>query len=129
MNSIRGLVDDDDDDDEDDVEKVSWSGEPVGSMDGFLEKGDAIALTRHRPVPSQPGVYMRLSCLIFCCFAAGLAVGISWSIKETASSVHVGGQDHGFPKIDSTPSLPRQGSGYSLSSLFKGTKLSLCCRA
>nr|XP_023657984.1 spermatogenesis-defective protein 39 homolog isoform X3 [Paramormyrops kingsleyae] len=79
VNSI--VVDDDDDDDEDDVEKVSWSGEPVGS---------------------------------------GLAVGISWSIKETASSVHVGGQDHGFPKIDSTPSLPRQGSGYSLSSLFKG---------
>ena len=28
MNSISALVDDDDDDD---VEKVSWSGEPVGS--------------------------------------------------------------------------------------------------
>lgn len=29
MNSIRGLVDEDED--EEDVEKVSWSGEPVGS--------------------------------------------------------------------------------------------------
>ncbi|XP_076873091.1 spermatogenesis-defective protein 39 homolog isoform X2 [Brachyhypopomus gauderio] len=63
-----------DDDDEDDVEKVSWSGEPVGS--------------------------------------------ISWSVKETASSIRSGGE-HGFPKIDTTPSLPKQGSGYSLSSLFK----------
>ncbi|XP_036398415.1 spermatogenesis-defective protein 39 homolog [Megalops cyprinoides] len=71
VNSIRL----DDDDDEDDVEKVSWSGEPVGS--------------------------------------------ISWSIKETASSA---GQvrDQGFPKIDTAPSLSKQGSGYSLSSLFKG---------
>ncbi|KAK1795911.1 hypothetical protein P4O66_009016 [Electrophorus voltai] len=73
------LVDDDDDDDDDDgddddVEKVSWSGEPVGS--------------------------------------------ISWSVKETASSIRSGGE-HGFPKINTAPSLPKQGSGYSLSSLFK----------
>uniref|UniRef100_A0A671QWJ2 Spermatogenesis-defective protein 39 homolog n=1 Tax=Sinocyclocheilus anshuiensis TaxID=1608454 RepID=A0A671QWJ2_9TELE len=64
-----------DDDDEDDVEKVSWSGEPVGS--------------------------------------------ISWSVKETASSIR-SGSEQSFPKIDTTPSLSKQGSGYSLSSLFKG---------
>ncbi|XP_016336660.1 spermatogenesis-defective protein 39 homolog [Sinocyclocheilus anshuiensis] len=63
-----------DDDDEDDVEKVSWSGEPVGS--------------------------------------------ISWSVKETASSIR-SGSEQSFPKIDTTPSLSKQGSGYSLSSLFK----------
>uniref|UniRef100_A0A8B9HP50 Spermatogenesis-defective protein 39 homolog n=1 Tax=Astyanax mexicanus TaxID=7994 RepID=A0A8B9HP50_ASTMX len=70
VNSI--LVDDDDDDD--DVEKVSWSGEPIGS--------------------------------------------ISWSVKETASSFRSSGEQS-FPKIDTAPSLPKQGSGYSLSSLFK----------
>ncbi|KAI4877843.1 hypothetical protein NFI96_026912, partial [Prochilodus magdalenae] len=70
VNSI--LVDDEDDDD--DVEKVNWSGEPIGS--------------------------------------------ISWSVKETASSIRSGGEP-GFPKIDTTPSLPKQGSSYSLSSLFK----------
>ncbi|KAG5857679.1 spermatogenesis-defective protein 39 homolog [Anguilla anguilla] len=73
VNSIRLL---DDDDDEDEVEKVSWSGEPVGS--------------------------------------------ISWSIKETASSTQSTIRDQGFPKIDTTPTLTKQGSGYSLSSLFKG---------
>ncbi|XP_012680160.1 spermatogenesis-defective protein 39 homolog [Clupea harengus] len=76
VNSIRGLVDEEDDDD-DDVEKVSWSGEPIGS--------------------------------------------ISWSVKETASSIRSTGEarDQGFPKIDTAPSLPKQGSSYSLSSLFK----------
>ncbi|KAL2082254.1 hypothetical protein ACEWY4_022072 [Coilia grayii] len=75
VNSIRSLVDDDEDDD---VEKVSWSGEPIGS--------------------------------------------ISWSVKETASSIRSTGEarDQSFPKIDTAPSLPKQGSGYSLSSLFKG---------
>uniref|UniRef100_A0A8C1R5J2 Spermatogenesis-defective protein 39 homolog n=1 Tax=Cyprinus carpio TaxID=7962 RepID=A0A8C1R5J2_CYPCA len=63
------------DEDEDDVERVSWSGEPVGS--------------------------------------------ISWSVKETASSIR-SGSEQSFPKIDTTPSLSKQGSGYSLSSLFKG---------
>ncbi|XP_042602204.1 spermatogenesis-defective protein 39 homolog isoform X4 [Cyprinus carpio] len=77
VNSI--LVDDDDDDEEeeeeeDGVERVSWSGEPVGS--------------------------------------------ISWSVKETASSIR-SGSEQSFPKIDTTPSLSKQGSGYSLSSLFK----------
>uniref|UniRef100_A0A9J8D2L4 Spermatogenesis-defective protein 39 homolog n=1 Tax=Cyprinus carpio carpio TaxID=630221 RepID=A0A9J8D2L4_CYPCA len=70
VNSI--LVDEDED--EDDVERVSWSGEPVGS--------------------------------------------ISWSVKETASSIR-SGSEQSFPKIDTTPSLSKQGSGYSLSSLFK----------
>ncbi|XP_053345506.1 spermatogenesis-defective protein 39 homolog [Clarias gariepinus] len=64
----------DDDDDDDDVEKVSWTGEPVGS--------------------------------------------ISWSVKETASSIRSGGEQS-FPKINTAPSLPKQGSGYSLSSLFR----------
>ncbi|XP_039526036.1 spermatogenesis-defective protein 39 homolog isoform X1 [Pimephales promelas] len=72
VNSI--LVGDYDDDDEDDVERVSWTGEPVGS--------------------------------------------ISWSVKETASSIR-SGSEQSFPKIDTTPSLSKQGSGYSLSSLFK----------
>ncbi|KTF79087.1 hypothetical protein cypCar_00014038, partial [Cyprinus carpio] len=73
VNSI--LVDDDDDEEEEDgVERVSWSGEPVGS--------------------------------------------ISWSVKETASSIR-SGSEQSFPKIDTTPSLSKQGSGYSLSSLFK----------
>ncbi|KAI5619847.1 spermatogenesis-defective protein 39-like [Silurus asotus] len=71
VNSI--LVDEDDDDD--DVEKVSWSGEPIGS--------------------------------------------ISWSVKETASSIRSGGEQS-FPKINTAPSLPKQGSVYSLSSLFRG---------
>ncbi|XP_028809467.1 spermatogenesis-defective protein 39 homolog [Denticeps clupeoides] len=77
VNSIRGLVEDDCEDDED-VEKVSWSGEPVGS--------------------------------------------ILWGVKETASSLRTSGdtQNHGFPKIQHNPPLPRQSSGYSLSSLFKG---------
>ncbi|XP_067097491.1 spermatogenesis-defective protein 39 homolog isoform X2 [Osmerus mordax] len=74
VNSIRDLVDEDDDD----VEKVSWSGEPIGS--------------------------------------------IAWSVKETASSTRTttGEQrEMGFPKIDTAPSLPKNNSGYSLSSLFK----------
>ncbi|KAL0967571.1 hypothetical protein UPYG_G00253910 [Umbra pygmaea] len=76
VNSIRSLVEDEDD--EDDVEKVNWSGEPVGS--------------------------------------------ISWSVKETASSIRSTGEarDLSFPKIDTAPSLPKNSSGYSLSSLFKG---------
>ncbi len=48
-----------------------------------------------------------------------LRVGISWSVKETASSIR-SGSEQSFPKIDTTPSLSKQGSGYSLSSLFKG---------
>ncbi|KAG7272606.1 hypothetical protein CRUP_033115 [Coryphaenoides rupestris] len=76
VNSISALADEDDDDD--DVEKVSWSGEPVGS--------------------------------------------ISWSVKETASSLRPVGDSRelGFPKISASPSLPKNNSGYSLSSLFKG---------
>ncbi|CAL8315570.1 unnamed protein product [Merluccius merluccius] len=75
VNSISALVDEDDDDD--DVEKVSWSGEPVGS--------------------------------------------ISWSVKETASSLRPTGDSRelGFPKISASPSLPKNNSVYSLSSLFK----------
>ncbi|XP_055041911.2 spermatogenesis-defective protein 39 homolog isoform X2 [Misgurnus anguillicaudatus] len=72
--AVNSIFDEDDDDDEDDVERVNWSGEPVGS--------------------------------------------ISWSVKETASSGH-SGSEQGFPKIDTTPSLSKRGSGYSLSSLFK----------
>ncbi|XP_062857394.1 spermatogenesis-defective protein 39 homolog [Trichomycterus rosablanca] len=72
--AVKSILVDDDDDYEDDVEKITWSGEPVGS--------------------------------------------ISWSVKETASSIRSGGEQ-GFPKISTTPSLPKQGSGYSLSSLFK----------
>uniref|UniRef100_A0A8C1WSA5 Spermatogenesis-defective protein 39 homolog n=1 Tax=Cyprinus carpio TaxID=7962 RepID=A0A8C1WSA5_CYPCA len=73
VNSI--LVDDEEEEEEEDgVERVSWSGEPVGS--------------------------------------------ISWSVKETASSIR-SGSEQSFPKIDTTPSLSKQGSGYSLSSLFK----------
>nr|XP_055041910.1 spermatogenesis-defective protein 39 homolog isoform X1 [Misgurnus anguillicaudatus] len=50
---------------------------------------------------------------------SGEPVGsISWSVKETASSGH-SGSEQGFPKIDTTPSLSKRGSGYSLSSLFK----------
>uniref|UniRef100_A0A673MR07 Spermatogenesis-defective protein 39 homolog n=1 Tax=Sinocyclocheilus rhinocerous TaxID=307959 RepID=A0A673MR07_9TELE len=73
--AVNSILVDDDDEDEDDVERVSWSGEPVGS--------------------------------------------ISWSVKETASSIR-SGSEQSFPKIDTTPSLSKQGSGYSLSSLFKG---------
>uniref|UniRef100_A0A8C5ANN1 Spermatogenesis-defective protein 39 homolog n=1 Tax=Gadus morhua TaxID=8049 RepID=A0A8C5ANN1_GADMO len=77
VNSISALADEDDDDD--DVEKVSWSGEPVGS--------------------------------------------ISWSVKETASKLRPAGDSRelGFPKISASPSLPKNNSVYSLSSLFKGT--------
>ncbi|XP_064781081.1 spermatogenesis-defective protein 39 homolog isoform X2 [Oncorhynchus masou masou] len=76
VNSIRSLVEEEDE--EDDVEKVSWSGEPVGS--------------------------------------------ISWSVKETESSIRSTGEvrDQSFPKIHTAPSLPKNSSGYSLSSLFKG---------
>ncbi|CAL8392558.1 unnamed protein product [Arctogadus glacialis] len=75
VNSISALADEDDDDD--DVEKVSWSGEPVGS--------------------------------------------ISWSVKETASKLRPAGDSRelGFPKISASPSLPKNNSVYSLSSLFK----------
>uniref|UniRef100_A0A8C8BXP1 Spermatogenesis-defective protein 39 homolog n=1 Tax=Oncorhynchus tshawytscha TaxID=74940 RepID=A0A8C8BXP1_ONCTS len=75
VNSIRSLVEEEDE--EDDVEKVSWSGEPVGS--------------------------------------------ISWSVKETESSIRSTGEvrDQSFPKIHTAPSLPKNSSGYSLSSLFK----------
>ncbi|XP_029453521.1 spermatogenesis-defective protein 39 homolog [Rhinatrema bivittatum] len=77
VNSLREIVDDDDDD----LEKYSWSGEPVGS--------------------------------------------ISWSIKETSSNSRAAaeGRDQGQQKIRSSSSayaLPKQGSSYSLSSLFKG---------
>ncbi|KAJ3613558.1 hypothetical protein NHX12_019805 [Muraenolepis orangiensis] len=75
VNSITALVDEEEDED---VEKVSWSGEPVGS--------------------------------------------ISWSVKETASSLRPAGdlRELGFPKISASPSLPKNNSGYSISSLFKG---------
>ncbi|XP_056150492.1 spermatogenesis-defective protein 39 homolog isoform X2 [Lampris incognitus] len=54
---------------------------------------------------------------------SGEPVGsISWSVKETASSLWSAEdpREQGFPKIDTTPSLPKNSSGYSLSSLFKG---------
>lgn len=56
-------------------------------------------------------------------FACVWLPGISWSVKETASSIRSTGEarDQGFPKIDTAPSLPKQGSSYSLSSLFKGS--------
>lgn len=74
VNSIRQLVEDDD---EDDVEKVSWSGEPVGS--------------------------------------------ISWSVGETAAFNQRTEREPSFPKINTdTPSITKNNSGYSLSSLFKG---------
>ncbi|KAM4899446.1 spermatogenesis-defective protein 39 homolog isoform 2-T2 [Sylvia borin] len=75
VNSLRDIVDDDDDD----LERVSWSGEPVGS--------------------------------------------ISWSIKETASgsTSSLDGRDSSLQKGSSSyAALPKQGSSYSLSSLFKG---------
>ncbi|KAF4070826.1 hypothetical protein AMELA_G00278110 [Ameiurus melas] len=72
--AVNSILVGDDDDDDDDVEKVSWSGEPIGS--------------------------------------------ISWSVKETASSIRAGGEQS-FPKINTAPSLPKQGSVYSLSSLFR----------
>ncbi|TRY99918.1 hypothetical protein DNTS_020226 [Danionella cerebrum] len=72
--AVNSMLVDDDEDDVEDVERVSWSGEPVES--------------------------------------------ISWSVKETASSIR-SGSEQGFPRIDTTPSLSKQGSGYSLSSLFK----------
>uniref|UniRef100_A0A8C5TED6 Spermatogenesis-defective protein 39 homolog n=1 Tax=Malurus cyaneus samueli TaxID=2593467 RepID=A0A8C5TED6_9PASS len=75
VNSLRDIVDDDDDD----LERVSWSGEPVGS--------------------------------------------ISWSIKETASgsTSSLDGRDSSLQKGSSSYAvLPKQGSSYSLSSLFKG---------
>lgn len=53
---------------------------------------------------------------------SGEPVGsIAWSVKETASSSRTTGElrDMGFPKIDTAPSLPKNNSGYSLSSLFK----------
>ncbi|NWY43083.1 SPE39 protein, partial [Sylvia atricapilla] len=74
VNSLRDIVDDDDDD----LERVSWSGEPVGS--------------------------------------------ISWSIKETASgsTSSLDGRDSSLQKGSSSyAALPKQGSSYSLSSLFK----------
>ncbi|KAA0708760.1 Spermatogenesis-defective protein 39 -like protein [Triplophysa tibetana] len=50
---------------------------------------------------------------------SGEPVGsISWSVKETASS-NRSGSEPCFPKIDTTSSLSKQGSGYSLSSLFR----------
>ncbi|KAM6954698.1 spermatogenesis-defective protein 39 homolog [Aplochiton taeniatus] len=77
VNSIRSLVEEEEYED-DDVQKVSWSGEPIGS--------------------------------------------ISWSVKETASSSRstAEAKDQAFPKINTTPSLPKNNSVYSLSSLFKG---------
>uniref|UniRef100_A0A8C5TGW7 Spermatogenesis-defective protein 39 homolog n=1 Tax=Malurus cyaneus samueli TaxID=2593467 RepID=A0A8C5TGW7_9PASS len=80
VNSLRDIVDDDDDD----LERVSWSGEPVGS--------------------------------------------ISWSIKETASgsTSSLDGRDSSLQKGSSSYAvLPKQGSSYSLSSLFKGEVCSL----
>ncbi|CAL8315238.1 unnamed protein product [Lota lota] len=53
---------------------------------------------------------------------SGEPVGsISWSVKETASSLRPVGDSRelGFPKINASPSLPKNNSGYSLSSLFK----------
>uniref|UniRef100_A0A3P9HPH5 Spermatogenesis-defective protein 39 homolog n=1 Tax=Oryzias latipes TaxID=8090 RepID=A0A3P9HPH5_ORYLA len=38
VNSIRQLVEEDDDDDDDDTEKVSWSGEPVGSISWSIKE-------------------------------------------------------------------------------------------
>ncbi|KAM3860895.1 spermatogenesis-defective protein 39 homolog [Diretmus argenteus] len=76
VNSIRSLVEEEED--EDDVEKVSWSGEPIGS--------------------------------------------ISWSVKETASSLRTAGdaREQSFPKINTTPSLPKSSSGLYHLSLSPG---------
>ncbi len=102
--AVNSILVDDDEDEEDDVERVSWSGEPVGSMQSF-------------PYSLSYGLY-HLS-FIWMLITFCLCVGISWSVKETASSIR-SGSEQSFPKIDTTPSLARQGSGYSLSSLFKG---------
>uniref|UniRef100_A0A667XE47 Spermatogenesis-defective protein 39 homolog n=1 Tax=Myripristis murdjan TaxID=586833 RepID=A0A667XE47_9TELE len=69
--------------------------------DEFTKKQEVEPQLPHRVFPA--------SCFLF-------PAGISWSVRETASSL----REQSFPKIDTTPSLPKNSSGYSLSSLFKG---------
>lgn len=90
------------DQDDDDVEKVSWSGEPVGSKLVLLH------------VSGQSSV-------IGCRGSPPVFSGISWSVRETEVSNQRTAREPAFPKgVTDTPNVSKSNSGYSLSSLFKG---------
>lgn len=84
-------------DDDDDMQKVSWSGDPVGSKTVPLEHLWRISDRLHSSHPPP------------------VSSGISWSVRETeltSQSTEKGVAD--------TPSIVKSNSGYSLSSFFKG---------
>lgn len=95
VNSISHLVEEDDDED---VEKVSWSGEPVGSESVRILLCDWLQSLHSPPVSS----------------------GISWSVRETEVSNQRTEREAALPKGAATLSISKSNSGYSLSSLFKG---------
>lgn len=101
VNSISRLVEEDDDED---VEKVSWSGEPVGSESVSPDSRWRILLRDYLQSLHSPPVYS----------------GISWSVRETEVSNQRTEREAAPPKGAATPSISKSNSGYSLSSLFKG---------
>lgn len=100
VNSIGCLAEEDD---EEDVEKVNWSGEPVGS-----ETPD------HRWKILPCDWLQRLH-------SPPVSSGISWSVRETEVSNQRTQREPALPKGGADPpSISKSASGYSLSSLFKG---------
>lgn len=95
VNQISHMVENNDDDDN--LEKFSWSGEPVGS----------------KTVP--PEYLWRICDRLHSLHSSAVSSGISWSVRETELSNQ--GTEKG---VADTPSISKSNSGYSLSSLFKG---------
>lgn len=95
VNQISHMVEINNDDD--DMQKFSWSGDPVGSKTAPPECLWRIC-DRLRSSPSPP-----------------VSSGISWSVRETELSSQ--STEKG---VADTPSIVRSNSGYSVSSFFKG---------
>lgn len=96
VNQISHMVEMNNDDD-DDMQKFSWSGDPVGSKTVLPEYlwsiCDRLHSSHFPPVSS----------------------GISWSVRETELSSQ--STEKG---VADTPSIIKSNSGYSVSSFFKG---------
>lgn len=95
VNQISHMVEINNDDD--DMQKFSWSGDPVGS----------------KTVP--PEYLWRICDRLHSSHSPPVSSGISWSVRETELSSQ--SPEKG---VADSPSIIKSNSGYSLSSFFKG---------